>query len=111
MDKNKDGYITKGELKLAKKNVGMKQIDEVIKKYDLDKDGKLDMEEFKKSSQWKSNSISKWREESDIVRCCTRYHLHSRSQDLSIYIAYILSKPVARSFRFVHYTRTTTTVK
>ena len=51
MDKNKDGYITKGELKLAKKNVGMKKIDEVIKKYDLDKDGKLDMEEFKKSSQ------------------------------------------------------------
>ena len=24
MDKNKDGYITKGELKLAKKNIGMK---------------------------------------------------------------------------------------
>ena len=24
MDKNKDGFITKGELKLAKKNVGMK---------------------------------------------------------------------------------------
>lgn len=50
MDKNKDGYITKGELKLAKKNVGMKEIDNVIKKYDLDRDGKLNMEEFKKSS-------------------------------------------------------------
>ena len=24
MDKNKDGFITKGELKLAKKNIGMK---------------------------------------------------------------------------------------
>ncbi len=49
MDRNKDGYITKGELKLAKKNVGMKDIDSVIKKYDIDKDGKLNMEEFQKS--------------------------------------------------------------
>ena len=29
MDRNKDGYITKGELKLAKKSVGMKDIDQV----------------------------------------------------------------------------------
>jgi Ca2+-binding EF-hand superfamily protein len=50
MDKNKDGYITKGELKLAKKNVGMKDIDSVIKQYDIDKDGKLNMDEFRKSS-------------------------------------------------------------
>lgn len=49
MDKNKDGFITKGELKLAKKNVGMKEIDQVIKQYDINKDGKLNMEEFKKS--------------------------------------------------------------
>lgn len=49
MDKNKDGFITKGELKLAKKNIGMKEIDSVIKKYDIDKDGKLNMEEFKQS--------------------------------------------------------------
>ena len=27
MDKNKDGFITKGELKLAKKNIGMKVSD------------------------------------------------------------------------------------
>lgn len=85
MDKNKDGFITKGELKLAKKNIGMKvsdyalinhnayimnifrkplgclrsinylfklqEIDQVIKEFDLDKDGKLNMEEFRKSSQ------------------------------------------------------------
>jgi len=49
MDKNKDGFITKGELKLAKKNIGMKEIDGVIKQYDIDKDGKLNMDEFKKS--------------------------------------------------------------
>jgi len=29
MDRNKDGFITKGELKLAHKNVGMKEIDDV----------------------------------------------------------------------------------
>ena len=50
MDKNKDGFITKGELKLAKKNVGMNQIEGVIKQYDLDKDGKLNMEEFRQSA-------------------------------------------------------------
>ncbi len=30
-DRNKDGYITKGELKLAKKNFAMRDIDEAIK--------------------------------------------------------------------------------
>jgi len=49
IDKNKDGFITKGELKLAKKSVGMEQINDVIKQYDLDKDGKLNMAEFKQS--------------------------------------------------------------
>jgi hypothetical protein len=36
MDRNKDGYITKGELKLAKKNVGMNEIDQVNLNYDVD---------------------------------------------------------------------------
>lgn len=40
MDRNKDGYITKGELKLAKKKMSMKEVDETIKDYDLDNDGK-----------------------------------------------------------------------
>ena len=77
MDKNKDGFITKGikfqiyffpwnelkfcvtikgELKLAKKSVGMNEINDVIKRYDIDKDGKLNMDEFKKSS----SSSSSW---------------------------------------------------
>ena len=29
MDRNKDGYITKGELKLAKKSAALSEIDEV----------------------------------------------------------------------------------
>ena len=40
MDRNKDGYITKGELKLAKKKMSMKEVDATIKDYDLDNDGK-----------------------------------------------------------------------
>jgi len=51
MDRNKDGYITKGELKLAKKKMSMKEVDETIKDYDLDNDGKLNYEEFLKSHQ------------------------------------------------------------
>ena len=34
------GYITKGELKLAKKKMSMKEVDATIKDYDLDNDGK-----------------------------------------------------------------------
>ena len=51
MDRNKDGYITKGELKLAKKKMSMKEVDATIKDYDLDNDGKLNYEEFLKSAQ------------------------------------------------------------
>ena len=51
MDRNKDGYITKGELKLAKKKMSMKEVDETIKDYDLDNDGKLNYEEFLKSQK------------------------------------------------------------
>lgn len=29
MDRNKDGFITKGELKLAKKKLSMKEVDQV----------------------------------------------------------------------------------
>jgi len=64
MDRNKDGFITKGELKLAKKKLSMKEVDQVIKDFDLDNvyllvikdfdldnDGKLNYEEFLKSNQ------------------------------------------------------------
>ena len=47
MDKNKDGYISKAELKLAKKKLGMREIDQCIRELDKDGDGKLNLEEFK----------------------------------------------------------------
>eukprot|EP00095_Tigriopus_kingsejongensis_P003500 maker-scaffold373_size192110-snap-gene-0.37 protein:Tk03500 transcript:maker-scaffold373_size192110-snap-gene-0.37-mRNA-1 annotation:"hypothetical protein PRUPE_ppa012426mg" len=49
MDKNKDGFITKGEMKLAKKSVPLKDIDKCIKDHDLDDDGMLNLDEFQKS--------------------------------------------------------------
>ena len=39
------------ELKLAKKKMSMKEVDETIKDYDLDNDGKLNYEEFLKSQK------------------------------------------------------------
>lgn len=51
MDRNKDGYITKGELKLAKKSVGMSDIDQCIKEADLDHDGKINLDEFEKATE------------------------------------------------------------
>ncbi|XP_023320772.1 calmodulin-like protein [Eurytemora carolleeae] len=47
MDKNDDGMISKGELKLAKKHMSMKEIDEIIKEVDANSDGKLSYEEMK----------------------------------------------------------------
>ena len=38
-------------MKLAKKNLGMKEIDAAIKELDLDKDGRLDIQEFTKSGR------------------------------------------------------------
>ena len=57
IDRNKDGFITKGELKLAKKDVGMDKIGECIKSNDLDGDGKLNMHEFEHPKQTKK----KWK--------------------------------------------------
>merc|ERR1711953_1527970 len=53
LDRNKDGFITKGELKLANKDATMAEVSQVIRDYDFDKDGKLNMAEF---SQYKSES-------------------------------------------------------
>merc|ERR1711953_1642558 len=53
LDRNKDGFITKGELKLANKEATMADVMQVIKDYDFDKDGKLNMAEY---SQYKSES-------------------------------------------------------
>jgi len=60
LDKNNDGFLTKGELKLANKNATMADVMQVIKDYDYDKDGKLNMAEY---NQYRSDSSEKSQEE------------------------------------------------
>ena len=63
IDRNKDGFLTKGEIKLTNKNASMSEVLEVseegidktddtfifqvINDHDLDKDGKLNMSEYR----------------------------------------------------------------
>jgi len=51
-DKNKDGFITRSELKSAMRKIGEKvsdkQVDGMVKEADLDKDGKVNYDEFVK---------------------------------------------------------------
>ncbi len=47
MDRNKDGFVSKGELKLAAKNMSLKELVTVIDKIDKDSDGRLSFEEVK----------------------------------------------------------------
>ena len=60
-DRNRDGYLTKAEMKRTSKTMTEAQIDAVFEKYDKNKDGKLDFEEFKElmesNSKSKSNQI------------------------------------------------------
>lgn len=56
LDKNHDGFITKGELKLANKDAAMSDVMQVIEDYDYDKDGKLNMAEY---NQYRSDSSEK----------------------------------------------------
>lgn len=47
MDKNKDGFVSKGELRLAQKNISMKDLAEILQELDNDGDGKLTFDEIK----------------------------------------------------------------
>ena len=47
MDKNNDGQISKGELKLARKQLTLKQIEMLIKKLDKDGNGTISLAELK----------------------------------------------------------------
>ena len=49
MDKNKDGFVSKGELKLAQRDISMKELTSVIDSLDVDGDGKLTLEELKQA--------------------------------------------------------------
>lgn len=71
MDKNKDGFVSKGELKLAQRNVSMAELNALIDEIDTDGDGKLTFEEVKQvalrlkankptSSPAKNSSGKKW---------------------------------------------------
>ena len=62
-DRNRDGYLTKAEMKKTSKMMTEAQIDAVFEKYDKNKDGKLEFEEFKElmesNSRYKTNQKSK----------------------------------------------------
>ena len=45
MDRNKDGYVSKGELKLARKDKSMKELNQLIDSIDNNSDGRLTYEE------------------------------------------------------------------
>lgn len=47
MDRNNDGQISKGELKLARKQLTLKQIDALIHKLDKDGNGTISLDELK----------------------------------------------------------------
>ena len=47
MDRNNDGQISKGELKLARKQLTLKQIEMLIKKLDKDGNGTIDLAELR----------------------------------------------------------------
>jgi len=46
IDRNKDGFLTMGEIKLVNKNATKSEIKETIQEYDFDKDGKLNTAEY-----------------------------------------------------------------
>ena len=45
-DRNRDGYITKAEMSAVSKHLSKAQVDEIYKRIDANKDGKLSFEEF-----------------------------------------------------------------
>ena len=47
MDRNNDGQISKGELKLARKQLTLKQIDHLIQRLDKDGNGTISLDELK----------------------------------------------------------------
>ena len=72
IDKNKDGYVSRGELKLAQRNLSLTQVNAIIDELDVNGDGKLTFDEVKqvalkvkdqakakrkKSIRWSSQSL------------------------------------------------------
>jgi len=49
MDRNNDGQVSKGELKLARKNLTMKQVQSIMSKLDDNGDGTISWKEMKEN--------------------------------------------------------------
>lgn len=64
-DRNRDGYLTKAEMKKTSKMMTDAQVDAVFEKYDKNKDGKLEFDEFKELME--SNSKSKSKQQTSAV--------------------------------------------
>ncbi len=60
-DRDKNGFITRDELKSAMQLIGEtltdSNLDLLLKATDIDKDGKINYEEFIKSLTWKKDSV------------------------------------------------------
>jgi len=60
MDKNKDGYISKSELRLAQRKVSLADLNQLMDLVDKDHDGKLTFDEVKQMAlKYKESSTSK----------------------------------------------------
>ena len=60
MDKNKDGYISKSELRLAQRKVSLTDLNQLMDLVDKDHDGKLTFEEVKQMAlKYKESTTSK----------------------------------------------------
>jgi hypothetical protein len=69
MDKNKDGYISMGELKLAQKDISMRDLNRVMRGIDQNHDGKLTYNEVRQIMAKKSTaSMSGDRNNTTITR-------------------------------------------
>merc|ERR1712043_29721 len=59
MDKNKDGFITKGELRLAQKSLKMTELSKIMSDIDKNSDGKLTLEEVRAIAKKASDTSKK----------------------------------------------------
>ena len=58
-DRNRDGYLTKAELRKTSRKMTDAQIDAVFEKFDKNKDGRLDFDEFKELMESHKRSTKK----------------------------------------------------
>ena len=60
IDKNKDGYISKSELRLSQKKLSLDELNELMNQIDQDHDGKITFEEVKQMAlKYKESTSNK----------------------------------------------------